>query len=90
MKGLILLGSVLFFAALNAIHKARGRKQLALLEGGKLCVHCKSTDVTPGEKGVVCGTCGRTTYWSLIKQPALSSADVDAIGERDRRSPFRS
>jgi hypothetical protein len=89
MKALLLLG-VVFVAVLTAIRKAQGRKKLALLEGGKMCVHCGSTNVTPGQAGMICGTCGMTTSWALINQPALSDAEIDKISKRDGRSPFRS
>ena len=86
MKTLIVVGAFLFIAALTAIRQAQGRKKLALLEGGKICVYCNSTKVVPGQAGVVCQTCGQTTLWALINQPPLSNAEIEKISKRDSRN----
>lgn len=91
MKSLLVLGSLLFITILTAIRRAQGRKKLALLEGGKMCVHCGGTNVTPGQAGMMCGTCGMTTSWVLINQPSLSNADIEKVSKRDGpSSPFGS
>lgn len=90
MKTLGLIGSFLFITVLTAIRRAQGRKKLAMLEGGKMCVHCGGVNVTPGQAGVICGSCGMTTSWVLINQPSLSDAEIDKVSKRDGRNPFRS
>ena len=88
MKALIFMGAFLFLAALTAIRQAQGRKKLAMLESGKICVYCNSTNVIPGQAGVVCHTCGKTTLWTLINQPPLSNAEIEKISKRDSRNPL--
>lgn len=88
MKALIVLGSFLFITVITAIRRAQGRKKLELLEQGKICVHCDSTNIVPGQVGIVCQACGRTTSWTLIKHPPLSNAEIEKISARDSRNPF--
>ena len=90
MKSVVFLGALIFITVLTAIRRAEGRKKLAMLEEGKMCVHCGSTHVVPGEAGVVCQACGQTTLWTLIKHPPLTKAEIDQISARDGRSPFDS
>ena len=77
-------------AAITAARKMKGRQQVQLLESGGMCIHCRGTNVTRGEKGIVCGTCGQTTSWALINQPALSAEDIDKMNTPDSRQgrPF--
>ena len=50
MKTLILLALAFVAAALTGLGKMKGRKQLQLLEGGRLCVYCRSTELTSVDK----------------------------------------
>jgi hypothetical protein len=88
MKFLLIGVALAFVAMLSVVRREQSRKKLAMLEGGKLCVHCNSTNVTPGKAGVVCGACGMTTSWELIRQPALTNQELDEISKRDSRNPL--
>jgi transcription elongation factor Elf1 len=88
MKFLILGVALAFVAILSAVRREQSRKKLAMLEDGKLCVHCGSSKVTSGKAGVVCGACGMTTSWTLIRQPALTNQELDEISKRDSRNPL--
>jgi hypothetical protein len=88
MKTLIALLLVIAAAAITALRRKKGREQLQLLETGQMCVHCRSTNVTRGERGVVCGACGQTTSWALIDQPSLSKKDVDRMNTPDKKGRF--
>lgn len=83
MKTLFVLGSFIFFTVITAVRRAQGRKKVELLEQGKMCVFCSSTNVVPAQAGVVCQTCGQTTLWTLIKHPPLDKAEMDKISARD-------
>jgi hypothetical protein len=73
MKTLLALIVFLGAAVIVAVRK-QGRREVKMLESGKMCIYCKGTDVTASEVGVVCSRCGRTTLWTLVKQPSLPSA----------------
>jgi hypothetical protein len=88
MKSLFVIVGLAFVAILTAYRREQGRKKLALLESGKMCVHCGSTNVTPGQKGVLCGACGQTTSWTLINHPSLSKEEIDKVSARDDRHPM--
>jgi hypothetical protein len=83
LKLLMWGGIAVFLFVLTAVRKAKGRKDVELLESGKMCIHCHGTNVTPGAVGVVCNTCGQTTSWKLIKHPKLSATEMDDISDRD-------
>jgi hypothetical protein len=87
-KVAVVIGSVGLFAAIASRRRAQGRKKLELLECGKMCVHCGSTDVVPGKAGVTCGACGQTTFWTLIKHAPLSDADITKVSQPDFRKPL--
>jgi hypothetical protein len=88
MRAIFLLVVAVVAAAITAMRKMKGRQQVQLLESGGMCIHCRSTNVTRGEKGVVCGACGQTTSWALIKQPPLSAEDIDKMNTPDKRNRF--
>ena len=88
MKSLILLAAFLFVTIIATIRKVKGKRELAALESGKLCVFCRGTNVTPAAAGVVCGSCGQTTLWSLIKHTSPTAEEIDKVNRPDARSPF--
>jgi hypothetical protein len=79
MKALALVLITVLALAITAWKKMKARQQLQLLESGGVCMHCRGTNVTRGERGIICGACGQTTSWALINQPALSQADIDKL-----------
>lgn len=87
-KVLFAVGGAGLVAAITRRRRAQGRKKLELLESGKMCVLCGSTDVVPGKAGVTCGACGQTTFWTLIKHAPLSDADIAKVSQPDFRKPL--
>jgi hypothetical protein len=85
---LVYLGVLAFFIVLAKVRREQARRNVRLLEMGKVCVHCHGLDVTPGEVGITCNTCGQLTSWKLIKQPKLTVAEIEKVSTRDFQNPL--
>lgn len=88
MKTIAFIVITVFAMAITAWKRMKARQHLQLLESGGVCMHCRGTNVTRGERGIICNACGQTTSWALINQPALSQVDIDKLNAPDKRDAF--
>lgn len=56
-------------------------KRRKLVNSGKVCLHCESTDVRSDFVGIVCNSCGQTTSQALL--------DADGPSDDELRDIFR-
>lgn len=88
VKLLLTLAAFLFLSVLAALRARKGRRDVSLLESGKLCVHCGGTNVQPSQRGIVCMSCGQTTSWGIATGTSLTEAEIDAMHEPTVKPPF--